>query len=618
MKQFHSLKAVNVTVKDEVIAPRIRQCFDVTIPSSIERCYETGRIEALKLNWQEGKPNRPHIFWDSDVAKVLEGMAYSLQLRPDAKLEAEYDKIVDLFCSVQQPDGYLNSYFAGVAPEQRWSNIYDNHELYCAGHLIEAAVAGYTLLGKRKLLDAVCRYADYIDQVFGKEEGKKHGYPGHQELELALVRLYEITQNERYLKLAKYFIDERGTEPNYFVLEGKSHTYGLKNRQAHIPVREQSDADGHAVRALYMYSAMADLAGYYQDEALMAACRKLFDSIANRRMYITGGVGSTFAGEAFTVDYDLTNGSLMYAESCAAIALALFARRMDESTGDGKYFDVAELSIFNGILSGISLSGDHYFYTNYLEVDDNSVIYNHGSKTRQPWFDCSCCPTNFCRFLPEIAEFVYAANADEIRVRLPIASEVKEGPYHLQISGNYPYDGNIKIAVKKAGEFTLALRIPGWCKKFVLSVNGKPVTAQVAAGYVKLRQKWQPDDEITLVLEMPIEVVYCHPKVTVNAGRVALKRGPVVYCIESTDNPAPVRQMLLQTGKVMTLAAAPGLPAGTLAITGEALAEADSPNNELYHTGKVAVTPCRFTAIPYALWQNRGPADMAVWVRRAD
>ena len=400
----HSFSA---TMCDPVFAPRMESCRSVTIPASVKRCRETGRIDCFRLNWKPGMPNQPHRFFDSDFAKVLEGMAYMLELHPEDKaLAEELDRFVDLVISAQQPDGYLNTYYTCVEPENRWKNLFESHELYCAGHLIEAAVAHFRATGSRKFVDALARYADYISTVFGPGPDQKQGYPGHEELELALCKLADVTGEKKYVELAGFFIDKRGTSPNYFVEEAirngsQLSQEQLANRQADRPVREELNATGHSVRALYLYSGMADVAAATGDAELFAVCERMFDSIVQKRMYITGGCGSTPIQEQFTVDWNLPNDT-SYAESCATMALVLFARRMLEYTGRGKFADVMEQALYNGALSGISLRGDQYFYANLLEVDANTFVHNTTCAKRQPWFDCSCCPTAtavFCRSL---------------------------------------------------------------------------------------------------------------------------------------------------------------------------------------------------------------------------
>lgn len=613
---YQSVPITQVELHDGVLYPRIRQALAVTIPSSLEKCRSTGRLAAFDLDWKEGKPNKPHIYWDSDVAKVLEGVAYSLALSPNAELEAEYDRIVERIASAQQPDGYLNTYFTAVEPEKRWSNLCVQHELYCAGHLMEAAVAGYEMLGKTRFLEVMRRYADYIATVFGRGQGQKRGYPGHEEIELALVRLYQATEERKYLDLAKYFVDERGQSPNYFLEVEHQNPFGdIAYFQADRPVRELQEAKGHAVRAVYLYSGMADVARLTQDEELLKACQRLFQNLTTRRMYVTGGIGSTFCWEEITQDYDLSNSSLMYAESCAAMGLVFFAHRMLNATGDGKYGDILELTLLNGVLPGISLSGDRFFYTNYLEVDDNTKTYNAGAKERQPWFECSCCPTNFCRFLPGALQYVWSTGPREARLNLPLAGTLKNHLGEFHVEGNYPYGETITVTAKTQGPVKLSLRLPAWCDNPQVKLNGIPVSTKPCQGYLTLEQTWTGNDVVEMTLPMPVKTLHANLKITNNAGRIALKRGPVVYACESIDNPDGVANLILPAHQNFTLQEAHGLPKGTPAITGTAIAESAPDPQALYFTQDLLRKQVPFTAIPYALWQNRGPAKMAVWLR---
>ncbi len=611
MTKYESAQITEVKLNDPVFAPRLDTVIEKTIPACIRQCHKTGRFEAFKLNWQEGMPNKPHIFWDSDVAKVTEGMAMALEIRPDKKLEAELEEYIELIISAQQPDGYLNIVYTTTQKEERWKNLLNGHELYCAGHLMEAAVAHFKVTGRRNFLDCMCRYADYIASVFGVEEGKIHGYPGHEEIELALCKLAKATGNRKYFDLAAYFINERGKSPNYFLQEQPwiDELY-LKNRQAHKPVREQTDADGHAVRAVYLYTGMADVAAEFKDETLYDACKNIWNSIVNKRMYITGGIGSYQQGEAFAVDYNLANDTA-YAESCAAIGLVFFAQRMLNATGDAVYADIMEQTLYNNALSGISLDGEHFFYANMLEVDDNSFEHGHVAKARQEWFGCSCCPTNYCRFLPQLGSFVWSLADDEVRLNIPAASKLARG---IEVSGGYPYDGKIAIRFTAAGKYKFSLRIPGWCEKYELKLNGKTVSEKPVNGYVTFDREWQAGDEIQLDLQMPVRTMYAHSKITSNAGRIALMRGPVVYALESVDNGKVIPQLSINPDQQFTLTRADGLPEGTVAISGRAGLD-ESSGTALYTSSKPEMKAQEFTAIPYALWQNRGEANMAVWIR---
>jgi DUF1680 family protein len=614
MRKYESLEITEIQLNDPVFAPRVDTVIKKTIPTCIQQSHKTGRFEAFKLNWEEGMPNKPHVFWDSDVAKIVEGMAMALALRPDAKLEEELEKYVELIISAQQPDGYLNVVFTTQRKDERWKDLFKMHELYCAGHLMEAAVAHHKATGRRNFLDCMCRYADYIASVFGTEKEKIHGYPGHQEIELALCKLAKASGKQKYFDLAAYFVNERGKTANYFLTEQpEADERALQNRQAHKPVREQTDAVGHAVRAVYLYAGMADVAAEFNDATLSKACENLWRSIVNKRMYITGGIGSTWAGEAFTVDYNLPNDTA-YAESCAAIGLVFFAQRMLNATGDAIYADVMEQSLYNNALSGISLDGEQFFYANMLEVDDNSFEHSHISKTRQKWFTCSCCPTNYCRFLPQLGSFVWSAAADEVRLNMPVASKLARG---IEVSGGYPYDGKIMIRFTAVNKCKFSLRIPGWCKKHELKLNGKVCVEKPLKGYVTFERKWQAGDEIQLDLVMPVRIIYPNPKITSDAGKIALMRGPIVYALESIDNGKVIPQLVIDPEQEFTLSSVADLPDGTVALQGYALLE-EQDSDALYSIRKPKCKTQKITAIPYALWQNRGDANMAVWLRRID
>ena len=609
MKKLEAPLIGDVRLSDGVLALRQKKALTSTIPSAIKKAEDSGRIASFDLVNYHGLRE---YFWDSDTAKILEGIAYALKLEKNDELQKTFEKWVDQIVSCQQEDGYLNSYISGAVPENRWKSLNRIHELYCAGHLIEAAIAGRDLPGGEKLFQAMCRYADYIDSVFGLEEGKRRGWPGHEEIELALIKLYRVTGNERYLKLASYFINDRGTSPNVFPEDEWQYEIMRGIRQADKPVREQQDAQGHSVRAVYLYSGMADTAYETGDAELLAHCEKLFDSICNKRMYITGGIGSTFHHEAFTRDYDLSNGALMYAESCAAMGLVQLSRRLFNLTGKTKYLDVLETALYNGVLSGVSLAGDTYFYSNYLEVDEATSFYNFGAPERQPWFSCPCCPTSFSRFLPQLGTFIYSMSDDALYVNIPAAnrSELMVGnlPVKVEITGNYPYDGNISINLQSAGEFTLNLRIPSWCRSYSVKVNGEKVET------VSLHRCWQSGDCVELSLDMPVEVIRANPKITGNLGRVALKRGPLVYTLEEIDQKYPVRELLIDTSQEFETVPFEGLPEGTVAIRGKAFRE-KLPGDELYFSALPEYEKTEFCAVPYALWQNRGKSNMCVWNR---
>ena len=619
MNAYQNSKIGEVRLNDAYFAPRIAANHTNTLPANVRKCHETTRLEAFRLDWKKGMPNHPHFFWDSDVAKVLEGMAYDLILNPDPEREKELNEYVDLVCSAQQPDGYLNIFFTVALPEMRWKNLHEYHELYCAGHLMEAAVAHWQATGKRNFLDCMCRYADYIASVFGREPGQLRGYPGHEEIELALCKLADATGNKKYLDLAKYFVDERGTEPNYFAEEIKQlkrQAWPLDYYQAHKPVREQTEAVGHAVRALYLYSGMADVALRTDDKSLLDACERLWNSVTKSKMFVTGGIGSNPHDESFSYPYNLPN-TTAYAESCAAMALVLFSERMLNLTGDSKYADVRELGLCNGAISGISLSGTEFFYANPIVIADNcppSSGHNM-TRTRQPWFGCSCCPTSFCRFIPQIASFAYSKSGDALRIAIPVAANgavaLDNGEFKFEVTGGYPFDGHIVFRVLSAPETPVALefRIPGWCRKYTASMQG-----ELKKGFLVLKRTWKPGDEVVLDFDMPVELVRANPLVEEDAGKVALSRGPVVYCLESVDNGKLLSQLLIPGDQTFRLEPLKGL-LDVPGITGKAIRETLPETDTLYSAARPERTETEFHAIPYALWQNRGDVSMTLWLR---
>lgn len=606
-----SLKQIELA--DRVLAPRQKTGRTATIPECIGKCRTTGRLRAFELKWRPGDPDKPHVYWDSDVAKVLEGMAWSLLVSPDPALEKQLDELVDLVVSAQQPDGYLNTHFTLVEPENRWKNLHHEHELYCAGHLIEAAVAHFEATGKRKFLDAMCRYADLIAATFGRGPGQMRGYPGHEELELALVKLYRATGEKRYLELAEYFIDERGADPNYFTTVENLSPSKLENLQADIPVRKQTSATGHAVRALYLSCGIADVAAETGDAELQALAERLFDNIAERRMYITGGVGSSPQGEAFTHDFALPNDTA-YAESCAAMALVLFSKRLLDATGKRKYAEVMERTLYNNALSGISLDGTHFFYANPLEVNATTRELMNIGRVRQEWFSCSCCPTSYCRFLPQLGRFCASATKDSLRIDIPAAMHIKTPTFAVEVTGNYPDSGDVIVSVGRGGEFELALRIPEWCCKFSVKLNGEDTSAAVADGYWRMKRDWQVGDKVNLLLAIEAELRFADPRVPADAGRAAIQRGPVVYCVESADNPGVrLHSLRLSSNVHFRETTVPGLPEGTIALRFAARHDVAAPDGA-FSTRPPKYADGEAVAIPYALWQNRGVGAMQVFL----
>jgi len=621
-------------VRDQVIPYQWEALNDRIPDASPSHAIENFRIAAGEAHGDF----HGMVFQDSDVAKWLEAVAYSLETDPDAQLEQTADDVIDLLGRAQQTDGYLNTYFTIKEPENRWGSLMHNHELYCAGHFIEAAVAYYNTTGKRKFLDIMCRYADYIDTVFGEADSKLSGYPGHQEIELALVRLYRATNNDKYLKLSQFFINARGKRPHYFDVEREKNAPGVfenmvkefdhffEYNQSHKPVREQDKAVGHSVRAVYMYTAMADLAAETGDESLMKVSKALWENTTQRQMYLTGGLGSTAHGEAFSFDYDLPN-DLCYTETCASVGLAFWARRMLALEMNGDYADVLERVIYNGTISGMDLDGQKFFYVNPLEVQPDAVKVRpekgHITTERQNWFSCACCPPNLARLIASIGHYIYGSKKNTGYVHLYIGSEAELNIANqnvvLKQDSNYPWDGDIKLSVKpeQEAEFTIALRIPGWCRDATLTINGDrfDIGANIDKGYVYIKRHWEKNDLIELELPLTVERVKSHPKVRANIGKVALQRGPIVYCLEETDNGPNLPSILLPNNTILNTHFDPDLLGGVTVITGEALKlKDDEKEDRLYHASELGLSKINIKAVPYYAWCNRDKGEMLVWM----
>ena len=630
MRKFKPVTTNQVQVQGGFWGERLGLNRCVTLPIEYQQCKMTGRIDAFKLDWKPGSPDPPHIFWDSDVAKWIEAACYSITTHPDARLEKKIEYVVKLISEAQQEDGYLNVHFTVVEPEKRWSNLRDQHELYCAGHLMEAAVAHLEATGRREFLDVMCRYADYIVSVFGKGRKQKRGYPGHEEIELALVKLYRATGRRSYLDLAKFFVDERGRSPHYFDREARERGEdpirfgGHDYFQAHLPVREQESAEGHAVRACYLYAGMADVAAETGDRELLVACRRMWKNITENRMYIHGGIGSSRFGERFTIDYDLPNEEA-YAETCAAIALVFFAHRMVQIDTDRQYSDVMERALYNCIPAGVSLDGTRFFYDNYLASFPGSHRFT-GQKppVRQEWFGCACCPPNLARIFASLGGYVYTQTTRSIFVHLFIDSRTT-----VQLAGQqvtvtqkteYPWGEDVQFEISPSVPvtFTLAIRIPGWCEAYLASVNGRPVKskARLRKGYLYLRRQWQKGDRIRLHLTMTVKRVESHPSVRQNAGRVALQRGPVVYCLEEKDNGKGLNDLVLAKDSVLVgKKHSSGVLSGIPIVRGKAKRrESVSWKGTLYRPSRTRYQACKITAIPYFMWANRGEGEMVVWI----
>jgi DUF1680 family protein len=563
------------------------------------------------------------MFWDSDLAKSIETIAYSLYRKPNPELEARADAIIDLYEKLQDPDGYLNSFFQRIKPEWKWTNMRDFHELYCAGHMIEAAVAYHQATGKRKFLDVMSRMADYMVKRFGRGPGQVRGYCGHEEVELALVRLARETGNSSYMELAKFFVDERGQAPNFFVEEAIAHgrdpkgvqANTLEYNQSHMPLREQTKVVGHAVRAMYIYSGMADIATEYHDDSLTHALEALWADLTQKQMYLTGGIGPAAANEGFTDYYDLPNESA-YAETCASVGLVFWANRMLGRGPNRLYADTMEQALYNGAIAGLSRDGKTFFYENPLE--------SAGKHHRWDWHRCPCCPPNIARLVASIGSYMYGVADDEIAVHLYGEStariDLAGGAVTLTQQTQYPWDGAIglSVAVDKPTRFALSLRIPAWAKGAAIAVNGQAldVGGVTSDGYARIDREWRAGDSVRLDLPLVPRALRANPKVRQDAGRVAVMRGPLVYCLEGTDNPVGLNSILLGDGLGQSQTATIPNFNGAIAIDLPVLREvADGWGDALYGDVAPIAQPDTARMVPYHLWDNREPGEMLVWLR---
>lgn len=572
------------------------------------------------------------VFQDSDFAKWIEAVGYSLSNHPDEELRKTADEAIDLVCSAQQEDGYMDTYYIINGLEKRFTNLKDNHELYVLGHMTEGAVAYYLSTGNDKLLNAVEKCIDCVCENIGPEEGKLHGYPGHEILEMALVRLFEVTDNKKYLNLAKYFIDERGKEPIYFEEETKregnfdywkdSH-FGFGYYQAARPVREQDKAIGHAVRAAYLYSGMAATAKKLMDDSLFSACKTLWNDVTEKQMYITGGIGQSPYGESFTYDYDLPNDTV-YAETCASIGLVFFARRMLEIEPDSKYADVMEKALYNTVISGMSLDGKSFFYVNPLEVYPMAAKYDHGKRhvkaIRQKWFGCACCPPNIARLVSSVGEYAYTQSDEALYAHLYMNSEVDYKNVKVKTQCDYPWSGdiNIKFSSEESTYFSYAMRIPGWCKEYSIKLNGTKAEYTMQNGYAVIQRTFNNGDEIELCLEMPVEVMEANPMVREDTGKVALMRGPIVYCIEESDNGKDIHLILADVDSDFEIKYEKDLFSGVTTITSDGLKVKNNFGDEVLYrpVSKTEYEKIKLKWIPYYTFANRGEGEMLVWVRK--
>lgn len=614
----------DVHLQDNFWLPKIKTIQNKTIQFGFDKCEKEGRLENFLIagGKMEGKTRGKMPFDDTDVYKIIEGASYSLISAPDKELDAYLDSIITIIAIGQEDDGYLTTWqtidpthppapWVKAAP--RWQGEISSHELYNAGHMYEAAAAHYAATGKRNFLDIALKNADLLVKTFGP--GKLEIPPGHQIVETGLIKLYRITHNEDYLKLAKFFLDIRGDSTSHKL-------YGAYN-QDHLPVTRQTEPTGHAVRAVYMYAGMTDVAAIYHDDDYLNAVKTIWSNMVDKKLYITGGIGARHEGEAFGDEYELPNLTA-YSETCAAIGNVYWNHRLFLLSGDGKYFDILERSLYNGLISGISLDGVEFFYPNPLEAD-GKYAFNQGGLTRESWFDCSCCPTNLIRFIPSMPELIYAVRNDTVFVNLYASNtadiQLEKNKINLTQQTDYPWKGTVKVNVNPdaASSFTVKLRIPGWSRAeavpgdlyhyltsatdpFIVKVNGKEVKSSLKRGYVSISRKWNKGDVIELVLPMKVHRVIANDKAKDLKGQVSVEYGPLVYCLEGIDNNNNLQQIRLPDNVTLTTEH-----------------RADMLNDIYVIKGNVPTTAGNkqtLTAIPYYAWSNRGVGTMKVWLPR--
>ena len=583
-------KAVNfskVAVRDSFWLPRIDRLAEITLPACLNQCEnETQRVKnfAIAAGLEEG--TFQGLFYDdSDLYKMIEGCAYSLMNHKNPALEARIDSIIAKIAAAQQPDGYINTYYTLAEPGKRWTDM-NMHEMYCGGHLIEAGIAYYNATGKRTLLDTGTRFADHIASIFGPD--KRSWVPGHEEIELALVKLAQTTGERKYADYAKWLLEQRGRGNGEWNRPSGNRWAQVQDS---IPVAELSKITGHAVRAMYLFSGMADVAAYNNDTTYIPALDRLWDDVVNTKMYATGGIGSSAKNEGFTKDYDLPNDEA-YCETCASVGMVMWNHRMNLLKGDARYASVMERAMYNGALAGISLSADHFFYVNPLE--------SHGDHHRQPWYGTACCPSQISRFLPSVGGYVYVTTPDAVWVNLYMNSsttvEVAGTDVEISQQSAYPWNGDIKVSVDPAEKrhFTLRLRLPDWCEDYALYVDGDSTDIKADRGYLDIARTWEKGDKVELRLDMPVRVVAADPRVEADRGKRSIQRGPLVYCLEETDNP-DYDSCVLSPGTQFTTEFRPNLLDGVMVITA-------TDGDKTY------------SFIPYYAWDNREAGKMKVWV----
>jgi DUF1680 family protein len=618
--------AVNITqvkLQDNFWLPKIKIIQHATIDYALEKCRTEGRMDNFLIagGKMPGKTRGAMPFDDTDLYKIIEGASYSLISAPDPRLDAYLDSLIAIIKTGQEEDGYLTTWktidpdnppASWVKPGGRWQNLGASHELYNSGHLFEAAAAHFQATGKRNFLNIALKNADLLVRAFGP--AKIHAVPGHQIVETGLIKLYRITHKKEYLELARYFLDARGVAEDRELFGSYS--------QDHKPVTQQDEVVGHAVRAVYMYAGMTDIAAIYHDSAYLHAVNKLWENMVTKKMYLTGGIGSRHEGEAFGDNYELPNLTA-YNETCAAIGDVYWNQRLFMLTGDSKYFDVIERTLYNGLISGLSLSGTEFFYPNPLQAD-GVYAFNQGACTRESWFDCSCCPTNLIRFVPSLPGLIYATQADSLYVNLYMSNTatitVHDQPVEIVQVTDYPWNGTITVNMnpEKKSAFTVKLRIPGWSGKqvlpgnlyeyldtppgdFIVKVNNKVVVNSIHNGYLSINRKWRKGDNIEITLPMKVRRVIANNNVVDDRGKVAIEYGPFVYCAEEFDNDGRILQVAVPDDLEFQVGRNEGFPDGVHPLSGTIVMDKSN---------------YRLTLIPYYAWSNRGVGKMEVWFPR--
>lgn len=612
LARLEAVSFTQVEIADAFWAPRREANRTVSIPINLENLEKAKNLENLRLAARRATTGyEGPVFMDSDVYKALEAASYSLATHPDPALEQRLDDLIALLAAAQHPDGYLNSYYTVKEPDRRWVNLRDNHELYCAGHLFEAAVAHYQATGKRNFLTVATRFADHIDSVFGPSP-KRMGYPGHPEIELALVKLGRVTGEPRYFQLARFFVENRGQR--FFATEHRTplERYHGDYWQDDVPITEHRNIKGHAVRAAYLMSGVTDIVRETGDPALLKMLHRVWRNTVERNLYVTGGIGPSAHNEGFTEDYDLPNATA-YQETCATIALAQWGHRLALLHGEGQYADVVERALYNGVLAGVSQDGERFFYVNPLE--------SRGQHHRSPWFGCACCPPNVARTLAALGEYAYATGPEALYVNLYIQGSVKAKvagqDVKLRVTTGYPWDGRVRFEFELAQPttFTLRLRYPAWCPHLDVSVNWDQVAGLgVRSGYFELPRTWKTGDRVDLDLALPIERVAAHPNVAANRGRFALQRGPLMYCLEQVDHAEPLDSLWFGADDPLIAEPEAGLLGGVFAVRGHAQVARELDWHRRLYQPLATARSVPFQAIPYYAWDNRAAGPMKVWL----